>query len=95
MHAVIGCQVKKNHPSVKSRRQERPRHWRTSTAEARDAWDHIMTNKQTNDTIILSLVYLVSKIVELVFPFLHTCRSIHLGLKNRKREKKVNLMPPN
>ena len=94
MHAVIGCQVKKNHPSVKNRRRERPRHWRTSTAEARDAWDHNdqWTNKWHNSPIILSLVYLVSKIVELVFPFLHTCRSIHFGLKNRKRkESKFNV----
>ena len=49
------------------------------------------TDEQTSGTIYsgvtLSLVYLVSKIVELVFPFLHTCRSIHLRLKTRKREE--------
>ena len=32
-------------------------------------------------------MYLVSKVVELVFPFLHTSWSIHLGLKIRKRKK--------
>ena len=43
-------------------------------------------------SVTLSLVYLVSKIVELVFPFLHTCRSIHLWLKIRKKkESKSNV----
>ena len=32
-------------------------------------------------------MYLVSKVVKLVFPFLHTCWSIHLGLTIRKRKK--------
>ena len=34
-------------------------------------------------------MYLVSKVVELVFPFLHTSWSIHLGL--RKKSGKFNV----